>query len=185
MVSLHTSAIARSRDEVNALNIDLEGRVSERTAHLAELNEEVRRFAYIVTHDLRAPLVNIMGFTREIEESVKSITPVVDGQTAAAPEQGAPAAAHAWTAVHRDIPEAISFIRSSTQKMDALINAILKLSREGQRRLRYENIDLLSLASTTIAGVKHRLTAAEMSNSRSPLARSSRTACPWSRCSRT
>lgn len=159
MVSRHTSAIARSRDEVNELNVDLERRVLERTAHLADLNDEVRRFAYIVTHDLRAPLVNIMGFTKEIEEGVKLVTPALTTKTSGYSELGSSSTeAKASLAINQDIPEALSFIRSSTQKMDALINAILKLSREGQRKLKYETCDLQLLVQTTIAGVKHRLT---------------------------
>ena len=56
-----------ARDEVAVLNAGLEERVQARTADLARANEEIQRFAYIVTHDLRAPLVNIMGFTGELE----------------------------------------------------------------------------------------------------------------------
>lgn len=150
--SRYTRAISRSRDEVNRLNSSLEIRVRERTAHLAQLNEEVRRFAYIVTHDLRAPLVNIMGFTREIEESVGAIRPVLEStpQTEGELER-------AIASLNRDIPEAISFIQSSTQKMDALINAILKLSREGQRKLNVEPIDLLSGSQKAIAALQHRI----------------------------
>jgi len=59
--------------------------------------------------------------------------------------------------LNRDIPEAISFIQSSTQKMDALINAILKLSREGQRKLNVEPIDLLSGSQKAIAALQHRI----------------------------
>jgi light-regulated signal transduction histidine kinase (bacteriophytochrome) len=45
----------------------LDGIVAERTTDLTEANEELQRFAYIVSHDLRSPLVNIMGFTSELE----------------------------------------------------------------------------------------------------------------------
>ena len=56
-----------ARAEVEQLNVTLEDRVVRRTAALTRANEEIQRFAYIVSHDLRAPLVNIMGFTRELE----------------------------------------------------------------------------------------------------------------------
>src|SRR5204863_4251012 len=48
-------------------NLNLESTIEERTADLREANEEIQRFAYIVSHDLRSPLVNIMGFTSELE----------------------------------------------------------------------------------------------------------------------
>ena len=52
-------ALRRSRDE-------LEVRVQERTAELTAANEEIKRFAYIVSHDLRAPLINLEGFASEL-----------------------------------------------------------------------------------------------------------------------
>ncbi len=60
---------ASARDEAEArlrdANVNLESVVDERTADLREANDEIQRFAYIVSHDLRSPLVNIMGFTSE------------------------------------------------------------------------------------------------------------------------
>ena len=80
----YTRELAAARDEVADLNAGLERRVKERTADLAQANDEIQRFAYIVTHDLRAPLVNIMGFTSELESSVNSLQALIDKSNAGA-----------------------------------------------------------------------------------------------------
>jgi signal transduction histidine kinase len=56
-----------------------------------------------------------------------------------------------------DIPEAIGFIRSSTRKMDGLINAILKLSREGRRILKPERFQLDAILQLAADSVHHQL----------------------------
>jgi len=58
--------------------------------------------------------------------------------------------------VTSDLPESLRFIRASTQKMDRLINAILRLSREGRRVLAPERIDLSALLQGVVGSVKHR-----------------------------
>ena len=51
----------KARTELESLNAELEDRVQQRTQALHKANAEIQRFAYIVTHDLRAPLVKIMA----------------------------------------------------------------------------------------------------------------------------
>lgn len=153
----YTRELVAARREVETLNVGLEERVRERTDALVKANEEVQRFAYIVTHDLRAPLVNIMGFTSELEAMFKPIDAYVVAGSAASPEQKAAAE----EALRVDVAEAIGFIRSSTRKMDGLINAILKISREGRRELRVETVDLTGLIETAAAAVHHQASAEE------------------------
>ena len=153
----YTREIIRARSEVEALNSGLELRVKERTVDLQRANDEIQRFAYIVSHDLRAPLVNVMGFTTELKSSLEALQaltsdPAIDVSSAAAA---------AKTAVETDVPEAISFIQSSTKKMDSLINAILKLSREGQRTLKPEAVSLDALFDGVSDSLQHRLTETE------------------------
>ena len=155
----YTREVVRARDEVRLLNASLEERVAVRTSELVRANEEVQRFAYIVTHDLRAPLVNIMGFTSELEGSVKSMQALLE-KSKAVIDPGDSLAEQARIAATEDVPEAIDFIRSSTKKMDALINAILKLSREGRRQLKPERINLDELIKASLAAVQHQLSAA-------------------------
>ena len=155
-VALYTRQLVQAQGEVKALNLGLEERVRERTADLGRANEEIQRFAYVVTHDLRAPLVNIMGFTSELEGSLGSIQNFIrssNENTSSAADQNQ----QARIAALEELPEAIGFIRSSTRKMDGLINAILKLSREGRRMLKPEPIRLDALLKSTAANVQHQV----------------------------
>ncbi|BCB17622.1 CHASE3 domain-containing protein [Bosea sp. ANAM02] len=153
----YTRELVAARREVETLNVGLEERVRQRTDALVKANEEVQRFAYIVTHDLRAPLVNIMGFTSELEAMFEPIDAYVGAGATATPEQKAAAE----EALRVDVAEAIGFIRSSTRKMDGLINAILKISREGRRELRAESVDLTGLIETAAGAVHHQASAEE------------------------
>lgn len=158
LIAKYVSELMRSREEVDSLNRGLEERVNERTRDLIRANQEIQRFAYIVTHDLRAPLVNIMGFLSEFEASLKPIERYVlaNGATLQDTE-----IKEARLAVEEDLPEAIGFIRSSTRKMDQLINAILKISRDGSRKLQAEKVDLKELLATAAASVQHQVSAVD------------------------
>lgn len=157
-VSRYARTLTDAGEAVKVLNKELEKRVAERTEHLAQVNEEVQRFAYVVSHDLRAPLVNIMGFTSELEQSMKTVSLAL-----AEPAGGvrSHAFAEAIETIKTDVPEAIGFIRSSTKKMDGLINAILKLSRDGSKPLLLEPVDLAEVFQATIDALQHQLQAAE------------------------
>ncbi|HLV07219.1 MAG TPA: ATP-binding protein [Croceibacterium sp.] len=141
----YTRELAASRAELRALNEDLEDLVEERTADLHRANQEIQRFAYIVSHDLRSPLVNVMGFTAELDAARKTTGAFLTKLQESSPEL---VEEHVRLAVEEDLPEAIGFIRTSTQKMDRLINAILRLSREGRRTLAPEPLDMDALVGS-------------------------------------
>ena len=149
----YTRQLVAARQTLQEVNFSLEERVAARTASLTLANEEIQRFAYIVSHDLRSPLVNIMGFTSEMETSAETLKRYIGG------DQGL--AERARVAALEEIPESIGFIRASTGRMDGLINAILKLSREGRRALNPEPVDLVKLFAAAQASVKHQLDEAQ------------------------
>lgn len=138
----YTRDLAGAVATVQRLNAGLEDAVAERTGDLSRANEEIQRFAYIVSHDLRSPLVNVMGFTSELETTVKPLNQLIDRVEEKQPTL---LTAEAREAVRVELPEAIRFIRTSTQKMDGLINAILKLSRNGRRVLKAELLDMAAI----------------------------------------
>jgi signal transduction histidine kinase len=128
-----------SRADLQRLNLGLESAVAARTADFKRANEEIQRFAYIVSHDLRSPLVNVMGFTAELQATQERLTRFLDGL---ATEDETLVSDDAREAVCEDLPEAIEFIRSSSERMDRLINAILGLSRQGRRVLQPEKLPM-------------------------------------------
>ncbi len=144
-----TAELESARRALQAVNANLEEIVAARVADLRAANEEIQRFAYIVSHDLRSPLVNVMGFTRELEDVREILAEHLSQIRGPLPEQ-------VRVAIEEDLPEALSFIRSSTERMDRLINAILRLSREGRRSLAPETIPLKDLVTELARGLAHR-----------------------------
>jgi signal transduction histidine kinase len=157
-------------------NLNLESTVQERTADLREANEEIQRFAYIVSHDLRSPLVNIMGFTSELEElrhsifrRIASLSRPADAIPEPASAAVEPALDDADRALAEEFSEALSFIKSSIGKMDRLISAILNLTREGRREFKPEQIDTKSLIDNIAKTVAHQAIEAQATITVEPL----------------
>jgi signal transduction histidine kinase len=147
--------------ELAATNENLERIVEYRTADLTEANDEIQRFAYIVSHDLRAPLVNIMGFTTELENLRTDIFEQIDKmrQELAKRQAEADAASGGIETLAGDFDEAIGFIKSSISKMDRLINTVLRLSREGRREFKPEVVDMNLLVKGICDSLAHQATA--------------------------
>ena len=164
---------ARARDHAEVLlrdsNLNLEATVDERTADLREANDEIQRFAYIVSHDLRSPLVNIMGFTSELEELRADIfqrIATLRRVAAAAPPplddaEDEPVLEGEDKRLLEDFSAALEFIKSSIAKMDRLISAILNLTREGRREFLPVRIDTRELIEAVVATVAHQASEAQ------------------------
>jgi PAS domain S-box-containing protein len=118
----------RAEAAVMALNRTLESRVAARTRELSEANRELESFAYSVSHDLRAPLRAIEGFSRILGERY----------SAAMDETG------------RDY---LGRVRRATERMAELIDALLKLSRISRTGLTVTEVDLSELAHEVAASL--------------------------------
>ena len=116
----------RARAEIIQLNAKLEQRVQERTTELAAANKELEAFSYSVSHDLRAPLRSLDGFSRILLEEY---SPALDAQG----------------------QEHLQRIRHASQRMGQLIDNLLHLARITRAELRRASVDLTALARDILA----------------------------------
>ncbi len=131
-----------------------EERLKKYSEELKQSNEDVLSFAYIVSHDLRAPLVSIKGFTGELQHALREIESALDR---CMPHLGEQDRSRITAAYRSDVPEAMKFINASVSRMDGLINAILTLSRLGHRELKPEPIDMGELAKSILSSLAHQI----------------------------
>ena len=120
-----------------------------------QLVRELKDFGNAVSHDLRAPLINLMGFSREIEAALAVIRPVIDEALAASGEERKPVA----EAFYQDLPEDVEYIKIAVASMERLTEAILKLSRLERRELRLERLDMNAVAGDILKSLGHQIKA--------------------------
>lgn len=131
-----TSRIA-AENEIRTLNATLEARVRERTARLEHLNDELESFNYSVSHDLRAPLRSIDGFSKL----------VLSRYADSLDEQGV---------------DYLTRIRAATQRMGALIDDLLGLSRAGRGELELQPTSLSDIAQSLASRLREAHPAREV-----------------------
>ncbi len=143
-------------------NLNLEATVDERTADLREANDEIQRFAYIVSHDLRSPLRQHHGLHQRAGGIARRHLSGGSQRSPACSRLRRPSAENATDTAEpelegrdkqlsEDFTEALGFIKSSIAKMDRLISAILNLTREGRREFEPVRIDTKELIEAIVS----------------------------------
>lgn len=127
-INLDISNLKHAEDEIRRLNADLEERVRQRTAELEASNSELEAFSYSVSHDLRAPLRAIDGFSRI----------VLDDYGNRLDDEG---------------KRQLGVIRANTQRMGQLIDDLLAFSRAGRTALNYSRVAMESVVRAAFAEV--------------------------------
>lgn len=111
----------KTEEEIRSLNEELEARVSQRTAELEAANREMEAFAYSVSHDLRAPVRSIKGFSELLQDEDTLNSP--------------------------DAQDYLKRIYQSSIKMDKLIDDLLSLSYLENQTLNIRSVNLSEIAA--------------------------------------
>jgi signal transduction histidine kinase len=127
-ITLDVTSRKRAEMEIRQLNAQLEDRVRQRTAQLEASNKELEAFAYSVSHDLRAPLRGIDGWSLALMEDYAG----------------------------RLDEQALLYlgrVRAEAQRMGELIDDMLQLSRVSRSEMKYAPVDLSAMARSVAAGL--------------------------------
>jgi signal transduction histidine kinase len=132
----------------------LDNQIKQQSEILKEHNRELETFAYIASHDLRAPLINIKGFSSELKYSVDILVPLLEKISPKLSSEEKDAVANL---LKESIPQALGFIQNSADKMNKLVSALLQYSRLGKRKLVYESIDVNQLVQQCINTMQYQI----------------------------
>lgn len=112
---------------------------------LLQKNREFEQMLYVTSHDLRSPLVNVQGFSKEIDLSIQQLISVIRSDKL--PES---LRKKCISLIEDDIKPSIGYIHTSVSKMDALLSGLLKLSRLGRQQIKIKKLPMNKVVSEVI-----------------------------------
>ena len=130
----------------------LERRAEELAVVNAQLSEKAREnemFVYSVSHDLRSPLVNLQGFSKELGMIGKDLARLVDAE-------GVPPEVRrkARGLIEADMGESIGFIQVAVSRLSAIIDALLRLSRAGRVEYRRQEVAVGPIVARVVSALR-------------------------------
>lgn len=161
-----TAAMCQRRiaeQQLLAAHHELEQRVLDRTAELeaanaelrlttaamAEKNQELESFVHNVSHDLRAPIHNLRGFCGELTLASEALAEV-----ARDPELPVGVAERLRLVIAEDVVTSLNYVASSADRLQRLVDALIRLSRHGRHPMHVEPVDARAVVAAATEGLR-------------------------------
>ena len=134
----HSRLLEHRAEELDSVN-----------AQLREKAEENEMFVYSVSHDLRSPLVNLQGFSKELEMIGKDLTRLLD-------RDGVPPETRrrALDLIDSEMGESIGYIQTAVSRLSGIIDGLLRLSRAGQVTYRRQEVELGPIVARVVGSLR-------------------------------
>ena len=137
---------------IENLTKELERRVTQLGATNRELTQktsENESFVYSVSHDLRAPLVNLQGFSQELTLATGELAGVISDERV--PED---VRTRANTLISTELNESVGFIRNAVQHLGNIVDGLLRLSRVGRVEYQMAPVDVGAVVKDILASMR-------------------------------
>lgn len=137
----HAYSRNKAEEQVRQLHLDL-----------ITKNKELEQVVYVTSHDIRSPVVNILGFSDEMTKALNKLANKIFDESNTINNKD-----DIEFLLDKDVPQILNFIKISGQKIDKLLLALLKLSRLGRAAINKVNIDMNKLMSSLLDTFEFRI----------------------------
>jgi signal transduction histidine kinase len=128
-----------------------------RGEQLEAKNAEISDFLYVVSHDLRAPLINLEGFSRALQENMATLAELMPKSNGNGNGGSLSGLRDAWPSLKSDVNESLDFILRGVAKMDFLVGGLLELSRIDSRPNADRPVDLNTTVDDVLGSLQFRI----------------------------
>lgn len=144
------SIVSSAKDRFATITTDIT-EMKRVESRLRAKRKELEQIVYAASHDLRSPLVNVEGYSRELEYSIESLEAAFDSNGSCEKREAAA------RSLLPDMKDSLRRIRSGARQMDSLLAGLLKLSRLRKAALNLRQLDMNAIVSELVSSMRFQV----------------------------